>query len=85
MQVAIFFSGQITWMAKAALAITQFFCASVAVFPNTSSKIRAACSGVFPPSKSASSQRLNPKLSGVYNFSFSGIATLKSAVSEISS
>ena len=27
---SIFFSGQITWMAKAELAITQFFCAGVA-------------------------------------------------------
>ena len=49
--ISIFFSGQITWMAKAELAITQLFWASVALFPNTASKIRAASSGVSPPSR----------------------------------
>ena len=72
-------------MAKAALASTQSRRAAVAVLSSTESKMRAASSGVSPPESSSGRQRPKPICSGVKTCSFSGVATLNSEVSEISS
>ena len=82
---SILLSFSMICMAKAAFTMTQLFCAGVAVPCNTLSNMRAASAGVLPPFKSASLQRVKPKSSGKYIFSFAEDATLNLSVRDISS
>lgn len=64
-QVSIGIIGLMAWMAKAALMITQSVWAWVAWLVRTSSNIRDASSGVFPPERASCEAICNPSLSRI--------------------